>query len=222
MGKLSLNNICISRSEFSVNIPSLNVDGGTVLGIIGPSGSGKSTLLNAIAGFEEIESGEISLDGRVISELAPEKRRVAVVFQRPALFPHLTVLNNVCFGLRVQGISREKQLEIANHWLGRMNLQSLADRYPDKISGGEAQRVALIRSLVVGFPVLLLDEPFSALDIESKKVARKVIAEVVSERKLVTVLVSHDPDDIENLATEFCKMQLGKIVEQGQIRKQSS
>jgi ABC-type Fe3+/spermidine/putrescine transport system ATPase subunit len=212
MGKLNLRNIKVERESFEVVVPELTVEAGSILGIMGKSGSGKSTLLNAIAGFEKVSTGEISFDERILSELPPEKRKVAIVFQRPALFSHLTVLENVCFGLRIQRIPFNKQVEIARHWLSKLEVEHLASRRPEELSGGEAQRVALARSLVVGFPVLLLDEPFSSLDTESRVAARKVVRELAKELNLVTILVSHDPSDIEAVADETRLMEAGKMI----------
>lgn len=212
MGKLELKNIKLRREDFQLDVGEMNVESGSILGIMGKSGCGKSTLLSAVAGFEPLQQGEIFFDGQKISDLPPEKRRVAIVFQKPSLFSHLTVLENVCFGLRIQGASRQQQLERAKYWLEKLEVWKVAKRYPSEISGGEAQRVALARSVVVHFPVLLLDEPFSALDAEIKSQARQLLKQTVKELKLATILVSHDPEDISELADQRCRMDSGKII----------
>lgn len=219
MGILKLKDIKIQREMFQVAVSELIVEPGRVLGIVGKSGCGKSTLLNAIAGFESLANGEISFDEQIISGLPPEKRKIAIVFQRSALFSHLTVLENVCFGLKIKKIPLPQQREVAMQWLEKLDIGKLANRYPKALSGGEAQRVALARSLAVGFPVLLLDEPFSALDNHSKSIARRVVEQFVREQKLAAILVSHDLEDIQDLADEVCTMENGKITAKIEKRK---
>ena len=219
MGTLKLKDICIQRKEFELRVPELQVASGAIVGICGKSGSGKSTLLKVIAGFEPFSQGEISVDEKIISQLPPEERRVSIVFQRPALFSHLTVMENVCFGLKIKKLPPVEQKELAMHWLKKLGISHLADRSSVGLSGGEAQRVALARSVVVGFPVLLLDEPFTGLDPELKSSARKAILQTVEELKTATILVTHDPEDISELADEVYLMESGKLTRWTQTRK---
>jgi len=218
MGNLQIKNLRVPRPEFEVCVNDLKIDAGRVLGIVGRSGCGKSTLLNAIAGFEPLCSGEVIFGDKILSNLRPEARKVSIVFQRSALFSHLTVSENICFGLKIKKMAKSQQVELASYWLSRLQISNLANRYPNELSGGEAQRVALARSLIVDFPVLLLDEPFSALDTDLKTELRGWVKQIVKERQLATILVSHDFDDIQELADEFCKMEAGKITELSKLR----
>lgn len=219
MAELEIVNLKVDRGSFSLNVPAVTIEEGKILGVMGKSGSGKSTLLQTIAGFEPLDSGEIKLNGKDISKLPIESRKVAIVFQRPALFSHLKVIDNVCFGLKIQKLSKEEQLSKAQYWLKRLGLQHLVDRWPHELSGGEAQRVALIRSVIVGFSVLLLDEPFSALDQESKSECRMAVRDVVDELGLTTILVSHDEDDINAIADQYCQMVSGKITGLREVKR---
>jgi ABC-type Fe3+/spermidine/putrescine transport system ATPase subunit len=212
VAELTLKNIRVVRETFELNIPALSARSGKVLGVMGKSGCGKSTLLQVIAGFEKSVEGEIVLDEKVLTHLPPESRKMALVFQRPALFSHLNVIENVCFGLKIQHFPKNEQIARSLFWLKRLGLEHLKDRLPHEISGGEAQRVALARSVVVNFPILLLDEPFSALDSQSRQESRKAVRDVVSEMGLIGVLVSHDLDDIKSVADDYCLMESGRIV----------
>ncbi|MBM4304192.1 MAG: ATP-binding cassette domain-containing protein [Deltaproteobacteria bacterium] len=212
MAELKLKNIRVIRQRFELNVPSLSAHSGKILGVMGKSGCGKSTLLQVIAGFEKNMEGEIFLDEKEMTYIPAENRKMALVFQRPALFSQLTVLENVCFGLKIQHLSKNEQIARSLFWLRRLGLEHLKDFLPHQISGGEAQRVALARSVVVNFPILLLDEPFSALDSQSRAESRKAVRDVVSEMGLIGVLVSHDLDDIKSVADDYCIMDSGRII----------
>lgn len=218
MGNLQIKNLRVPRQEFDVCVNDLKIEAGSVLGIVGRSGCGKSTFLNAIAGFEPLCTGEIICGDKMLSSLPPEARRVSIVFQRSALFAHLTVSENVCFGLKINKMARAQRNELTSYWLSRLQISNLANRYPNELSGGEAQRVALARSLIVDFPVLLLDEPFSALDSDLKIELRGWVKQIVKEKQLATILVSHDFEDIQEMADEFCRMEAGKITDLSKLR----
>ena len=153
--------------EFEASLDHLEIAPGTIACLMGRSGSGKSTLLNAIAGFIPA-GGEIFLRQRPLHLLPPEKRCMALVFQRSALFPHLNVSGNVEFGLKLQGVPSEERARRSMAWLDRLGMSELGSRRVSEISEGQAQRIALARALAPGFPVLLLDEPFSALDVQTR------------------------------------------------------
>ena len=155
--------------------------GDEVVAVVGPNGAGKTTLLRAIAGLERVQRGRIVVDGRVVEDAAagvrvpPEERQVAVVFQEHRLFANLTVLENVAFGLRARGVARADARRQALEWLGRVGAGHLAARKPRKLSGGEAQRVAVARALVTEPAVLLLDEPLAAVDSTARTELRHVL-----------------------------------------------
>ena len=184
--------------------------------LFGPSGSGKTSVLSAIAGLLRPESGEISLSGQVLFDaragidLAPNQRRVALVFQSLALFPHLHALGNVAYG--VPGIARKaERLERAHGWLTRMRVAHLARRYPSSFSGGEAQRVALARALASEPRALLLDEPFSALDQALVSELSAELASHVSSLSLPVVLVTHDRKLARELGGALTLLRAGRV-----------
>lgn len=192
---LLIENLKVRRSNFTLEVPRLIIERGECLGISGQSGSGKSTLLEAVAGFLPVEAGDIRIEGQSLLALPPEQRRVAMVFQKSFLFANLSVLENVSFAYRVRGIKRPEREAQAMLWLDRLKVSDLAKRRVHQISGGQAQRVALARALATQFPVLLLDEPFSALDSELRGEMRELVRKLVAEEKIASLMVSHDPKD---------------------------
>ena len=193
---LSLRNLgCGYRGQAVVRDLNLHLNAGDIGCLLGPSGCGKTTTLRAIAGFESVQQGEISLAGEVISRagftLAPEKRRVGMVFQDYALFPHLTVAQNVAFAIR-QHPQRE---QITRELLELVKLESLGQRYPHELSGGQQQRVALARALAPDPQLLLLDEPFSNLDGELRRKLSQEVREILKARGISAILVTHDQQE---------------------------
>ncbi|MFO0596654.1 MAG: ATP-binding cassette domain-containing protein [Myxococcaceae bacterium] len=176
-------------------------EGVTVLA--GPTGSGKSTLLRALAGLGALESGFVKLDGVDLTALPPEQRRLSLVFQSSALFPHLTVEENVAFGA--------PDAAKVSRWIERLALEPLRARKPTNLSGGERQRVALARALARAPRLLLLDEPFSALDPASRERLLATLGAVVTEEKLVALLVTHSTDDAKALGAPTLTMNEGKL-----------
>jgi molybdate transport system ATP-binding protein len=196
--------------------PRLDVDlafGCGLTVVSGPSGAGKSTLLAALAGLLRPQQGRVVLDGEVLTDIAadvfvpPHRRRVGLVFQSLALFPHLTVLQNVAFGVDVG--DREA---LARAWLERMRVGSLAGRTPSTLSGGEAQRVALARALAARPRLLLLDEPFSALDVPLRRALGAELRTLVDETGLPTILVTHDADDAA-LGQRRLRLDAGRVID---------
>lgn len=171
--------------------------------LFGPSGSGKTSTLRAIAGLLPLDSGHVKLNETDWTPLPPERRDVGYVFQSSALFPHLTVEQNVAFGARTP--------EETSRWLLRLRLQGLAQRKPATLSGGEAQRVALARALARGPRVLLLDEPFSSLDTGLREELGAEVKELVESEQLVTLLVTHAREEGERLGGRFLHLSGGKV-----------
>jgi len=190
----------------------LDISKGERVAILGPSGCGKSTLLRLIAGLEKQKTGLIKINNSEVSSentfLPPEKRKVGLVVQEKALFPHLTVQQNICFGIRDK---RDKDL-IAQSLMGLLKIDSLKNKYPHEISGGEQQRVALARSMAPNPNLLMLDEPFSALDVDLKNNLYEEISNLFSERNITILLVTHDLREAEIMTTRQLKMEKGRLI----------
>ncbi|MBK7280372.1 ABC transporter ATP-binding protein [Candidatus Aalborgicola defluviihabitans] len=178
----------------------LRVDSGETVAILGPSGSGKSTLLKMVAGLESLDGGRVLFDAQDITALAPERRRFALMFQDFALFPHLDVQDNVAFGLVEQGLRKAAARAQACDMLARFGLQTFARAPVTQLSGGEQQRVALARALITQPRVLLLDEPFSALDAELRLQLQTEFRQRIAEFNMATLLVTHDEAEARAMA----------------------
>jgi putative spermidine/putrescine transport system ATP-binding protein len=186
---------------------------GELITLLGPSGCGKSTLLRCIAGLTEVDGGQILLDGEDLVPLAPQKRQIGMVFQSYALFPNMTVEQNVAFGLRMQKIAREESAQRVAEVLAMVELGEFARRYPSQLSGGQCQRVALARSLITRPRLLLLDEPLSALDARIRKHLREQIRAIQKELGLTTIFVTHDQEEALTLSDRILLMNAGRIVQ---------
>ena len=201
-----------SKDSKSVTGINLNILPGERVAILGPSGCGKSTLLRLIAGLERPSEGEIKIKGIEVSSkeilVPPEKRNVGLVIQDKALFPHLSVYANICFGIR----KNKTKDDIASELLNLFKIEELKNKYPHEISGGEQQRVALARSLATNPDVLMLDEPFSALDKELKQNIYSEISAVFSEKKSTILLVTHDQNEAELMTERRLIMEKGSFV----------
>ena len=187
-------------NETTLENINLQVNKGEKVAILGPSGSGKSTLLRLIAGLEKPQSGSISIKGEIVSTkdlvVAPEKRKLGLVVQEKALFPHLTVKDNIAFGIKKRSDKNKTVSELCSLF----KIDHLADKYPHEISGGEQQRTALARSMAPNPELLMLDEPFSALDQELKQALYSELNQIFEERKQTILLVSHDLKEAEVLS----------------------
>jgi sulfate transport system ATP-binding protein len=197
---------------------SLEVEAGSLTALLGPSGSGKSTLLRVIAGLESPDSGTVTIDGRDATYLPPQKRGIGFVFQHYAAFKHMTVRNNVAFGPKVRRRPKEKIAKTVDELLELVGLGGLGERYPAQLSGGQRQRMALARALAVEPEVLLLDEPFGALDTKVRAELRAWLRRLHDEVKVTTVLVTHDQEEAMEVADVLAVMDAGRIVQTGPPR----
>jgi len=194
---------------------SLSVERGEVLGLLGPSGSGKSTLLKAIAGIIPIEKGKIFIEGRDVTDLPPNKRKLGVVFQSFALFPHMKVWENVAYGLKVRRASKEKILGKVKELLELVGLSGMEDRYPSQLSGGQQQRVALARALAIDPRVILFDEPMSNVDPIFRSKLREEIRYLLKKREIAAVYVTHDREDAFEVSDRIAVLRSGVLEQVG-------
>ena len=191
----------------------LNIEKGELVTLLGPSGCGKTTTLRMIAGFEFPTSGSITLDGRAINSLPPHKREMSMVFQSYAIFPHLTVFENIAYGLNVQRLARAVINQRVNKVLDLVHLEGYGDRAPTQLSGGQQQRVALARALIMEPKVLLMDEPLSNLDAKLREEMRFEIRRIQKEMNITSVYVTHDQIEAMTLSDRIVVMNQG-IIEQ--------
>ncbi|MFC3024067.1 sulfate/molybdate ABC transporter ATP-binding protein [Vibrio zhugei] len=213
---ISINNLSKSFGQFQALTPlDLQIQDGEMIGLLGPSGSGKTTLLRIIAGLESANSGSILFGDRDVTKLHVRERRVGFVFQNYALFRHMTIEDNVAFGLRVM----DKRHRLSNQEINKrvaqllevVQLGHLAKRYPEQLSGGQKQRISLARALATRPEVLLLDEPFGALDSKVRKELRRWLRSLHDEMKFTSVFVTHDQDEAMELSDRVVVMSNGRI-----------
>lgn len=194
---------------------SLEVEKGELFVLLGASGSGKSTLLRMIAGLSSVDAGEIYLHGRNVSKLPIQERGVGFVFQNYSLFRHLTVADNIAFGLDVKRVSRKERDKRVNELLALIGLSDFGERKPAQLSGGQQQRVALARALAPNPQVLLLDEPFGALDVNIRTQLRRNLREIQQRLGVTAILVTHDQEEAFELADRIGIIERGQLLEVG-------
>ena len=200
----------------------LHAAAGETVALLGPNGAGKTTVLRALSGLTPIDAGRIELDGTLLDDGAatfvpPERRPVGVVFQDYVLFPHLSALDNVAFGLRSRGCGRGEARRVAQTWLATVGLGDHAGRRPAALSGGEAQRVALARALAVEPRLLVLDEPLAALDQQGRVAVRRDLRARMQAFAGIRILVTHDPIDAATLADRLVIIERGRVVQTGTL-----
>ncbi len=211
--------LSVHLGRFALEV-AFRVDDGELLALVGPNGAGKTTALCALAGLVALEHGRIALGGVVLDDpaagvfVAPEARGIGFVFQDGRLFPHLSALQNVSFGLRSRGVPRSECRTRAREWLERMGLGALAHARASTLSGGEARKVALARALAISPRALLLDEPFASLDEDAKLDVRETLRRHLSSFRGPCVLVTHDPDDTRMLGARALRLVDGACIEE--------
>ena len=219
MELLSIDRLSVDLGVFKIKNISLDIDKGCYLCIIGPTGVGKTVLLETIAGFHKPKNGRIILDGKDITNLPPEKRNISIVYQDYMLFPHINVYDNIAYGLRKKlkdkHIIREEVLKVSKI----LGIEHLLNRKPLTLSGGEQQRVAIARAILVKPKLLLMDEPFNALDTRTAEVLRTFVKRVVKEYNLTVIHVTHDMTDVWSLASKVAIMNQGNIIQFGEIEE---
>jgi sulfate/thiosulfate transport system ATP-binding protein len=198
---------------------SIEVEGGSLTALLGPSGSGKSTLLRVIAGLERPDAGLVMLDGKNVTTLAPQRRGVGFVFQHYAAFRHMTVYENVAFGMRVRKRPKAEIRGRVEQLLRLVQLEAFGKRYPAQLSGGQRQRMGLARALAVDPAVLLLDEPFGALDARVRKELRIWLRRLHDETHTTTLIVTHDQEEAMDVADQIVLMNHGKVEQTGNPRE---
>ena len=198
---------------------SLEVPDGSLTALLGPSGSGKSTLLRIIGGLEYADAGTVTIHGEDVTGVAPQKRGIGFVFQHYAAFKHMTVHDNVGFGLKIRKTPKEKRDERVNELLKIVGLGGFAKRYPSQLSGGQRQRMALARALAVEPQVLLLDEPFGALDAKVRGELREWLRGLHERVPVTTILVTHDQEEAMSVADRIVVMNEGRIEQVGHPRE---
>ena len=195
-----------------------HIASGELVAILGPSGCGKTTVLKIIAGLLDPSSGDVLLDGVSMVDLPPEHRPVAMVFQKPLLFPYMTVAENIAFGLRVRKFTQAAIDRQVDEYLERVRLPGFGHRYPSELSGGQEQRVSLARALVTSPGVLLLDEPFSQLDARLRVEMRSLIRQIQRDLGLTTIFVTHDQEEAVSMADRIYLFLDGRIAQEGVAR----
>lgn len=199
----------------AVHKVSFQIQKGHLVGLLGPSGGGKTSILRMLAGLEQPNSGEIYLDGKLANSLPVQERGIGFVFQNYALFKHMTVFENIAYGLRVKKQKRDVIKERVFYLLELMGLDGTENKYPHQLSGGQRQRVAFARALAPEPQLLLLDEPFAAIDAQIRKELRLWLRSLISKFGITTIFVTHDQDEAIEVADQIIIMQKGMIEQQG-------
>lgn len=211
-GNIKLTGICKKiKSKNILSNVNIEINSGEFVTILGPSGAGKTTVLRIIAGFDNPTQGLVSLNGKDITKIPSNKRNIGMLFQNYALFPHMTVAENVAFPLKIRKMSRSDIEDKVKAALDMVKLSDLAERLPKELSGGQQQRAAMARSLVFNPSVLLLDEPMAALDKQLRKYMQLEIKQLHNELGITTISVTHDQEEALTMATKVCVLRNGSV-----------
>jgi molybdate transport system ATP-binding protein/molybdate/tungstate transport system ATP-binding protein len=212
---IKIDNISKDLGEFFLKDVTLDIENGTYFMILGPTGAGKTILLESIAGIYYPDKGRIWMDGRDITNTPPRSRNISMVYQDYMLFPHLTVRDNIAFGLKLKNVLKEKIKEKIEGMSRMLNIHHLLHRFPGTLSGGEKQRIAIARAMVTEPKALLLDEPLSALDTQTRDNLRRELKEIHSITKITIVHVTHSFEEVFSLGDSIAVMNEGKIIQIG-------
>jgi sulfate transport system ATP-binding protein len=202
-------------SFYAVNDVSFTIEKGKLIGLLGPSGGGKTTILRILAGLEYADSGDIYFDGQRVNDVLPQDRGIGFVFQNYALFRHMTVFQNIAFGLEVKKWPKQKVKERVFELIELTGLSGLENRLPHQLSGGQRQRVAFARALAPQPSLLLLDEPFAAIDAKVRKELRSWLSETIAKIGITSIFVTHDQDEAVEVANEILIINQGKLEQMG-------
>ncbi len=219
---ITLTNLQVHFSNFALNDICLNIGANEFFTLIGPTGAGKTVLLEAVAGLAPVQNGRILIQNRDVTHLPPEKRGVSILYQDQALFPHLTVLHNITYGLRYHAVDPKRARQRVNELIELLNLSHLLKRLPINLSGGEKQRVGLARALAVDPQVLLLDEPFSALDPLVKKDMQFELLSIQRKLDKTIVFITHDINEAFKLGDRVAIMKDGEVIQVATPEEMSS
>jgi ABC-type sugar transport system ATPase subunit len=214
--KVTLKNVTKKfGSTVAVNNFSATFPDGHLICLLGPSGCGKSTVLNILCGILDVTSGQVFFDNEDVTSLSPEQRNIGMVFQNYALYPHLTVLENIAFPLEVQKVNKKIRIEKAKEIAELVHVESLLHRYPGELSGGQQQRVAIARALIKNPKLLLMDEPLSNLDARLRLEMREEIRRIQIETGVTTIFVTHDQDEAMSISDSIILMKDGNLAQEG-------
>ena len=212
---IQVKNLCVDLGDFQLQDINLTVDEGEYFIVLGPTGAGKTVLLESIAGLYPVKSGQIWLRGKEVTSLEPEKRNISIVYQDHVLFPHLSAAENILFGLKIHRRPKQELVKVLDWLSDLLGIAHIMDRSPDTLSGGERQKVALARALSTKPEVLLLDEPLSALDPETREGVQKELRQLHNQLKVTTIHVTHDFEEAIALGDHIAVLGEGCIKQVG-------
>ena len=213
---IEMKDICKKFDDYEAakNI-SFGIEQGKLVALLGPSGSGKTTILRILAGLEKQDSGDVIIEGKVVNDVAASKRGIGFVFQNYALFRYMTVYDNIAFGLKVQKLDKKKIHERVMEMISLIGLEGLEKRYPNQLSGGQRQRVAFARAIAPNPQLLLLDEPFAAIDAKVRKELRSWLKEMIQKVGITSIFVTHDQDEAVEVADDIIIINEGNLEQIG-------
>jgi ABC-type Fe3+/spermidine/putrescine transport system ATPase subunit len=204
-----------NATEPSVDAIDMSIEKGQLVAMLGPSGCGKTTTMKMVAGLLDPTSGDVQFDGKSVVDIPAEKREVAMVFQKPLLFPHMSIGDNVAFGLRMRGVDKKTRQKRVGEMMELVHLPGMEDRRPGQLSGGQEQRISLARGLITEPDILLLDEPLSQLDANLRIEMRDLIRQIQAELGITSIFVTHDQEEAVMLADRVALMLQGRIQQDG-------